>query len=73
MIKKNYKVKFEITHNTNEEYISVRYECIRCIDSYRFLSSSLDSLVKTLIDNNHKALKSLKDEVVDNDELLNLV
>ena len=38
--------------------------------SYRFLSSSLDSLVKTLVDNNHKTLKDLKHEIIDNDEIL---
>ena len=58
---------------TNEEYISVTYGCIRFIDSYRFLSSGLDSLVKTLVDNSHKKLKNLKKEIVDNDEILNIV
>ena len=42
-------------------------------DSYRFLSSSLDSLVQTLADNSRKTLKELKEEIVDNDELLNIV
>ena len=41
--KKNDKVKFDIIPKTNEEYISVTYGCIRFINSYRFLSSSLDS------------------------------
>ena len=49
------------------------YGCIRFIDSYRFLSSGLDSLVKTLVDNSHKTLKNLKEETVDNDEILNIV
>ena len=40
------KVKFEIIPKTNEEYITVKYGCIRFIDSYRFLSESLDKLVK---------------------------
>ena len=44
------KVKFDIFPKTNEEYIFLTYGCIRFIDSYRFLSSSLDSLVKTLVD-----------------------
>ena len=43
--KKNDKVKFDIIPKTNEEYISVTYGCIRFIDSYRFLSMSLDGLV----------------------------
>ena len=58
--KKNEKVKFVIIPKTNEEYISVNYGCIRFIDSYRFLSSGSDSLVKTLVDNSHKTLKILK-------------
>ena len=58
--KKNDKVKFDIIPETNEEYISMTYGCIRFIDKYRFLSSSLDSLVKTLVDNNQKTLKNLK-------------
>ena len=42
------KVKFEIIHKTKEEYIAIKYGCIRFIDSYRFLSESLDKLVKNL-------------------------
>ena len=45
---------------------------IRFIDSYRFLSSGLDSLVKTLVDNSNKTL-DLKKEIVDNDYILNIV
>ena len=30
------KVKFKIIPKTNEEYIAVKYGCIRFIDSYRF-------------------------------------
>ena len=71
--KKNDKVKFDIIQKTNEEYISVTYGCIRFIDSYRFLSSSLDSLVKTLVDNSNKTLKNFKDEIFDSDELMNIV
>ena len=55
----NDKVEFEIIPKTNQECISVTYACIRFIDSYRFLSSSLDSLVKTLVDDSHKTLKIL--------------
>ena len=71
--KKNDKVKFEVIPKTNEEYISVTYGCIRFTDSYRFQSSSLDSLVKTIVDNSHKTLKNLKEEIVDNDEMLDIV
>ena len=68
--KKIDKVEFKIRPKTNEEYISVRYGCIRFIDSYRFLSSFLDILVKTLVDNSHKTLKDFNVETVDNDEIL---
>ena len=68
--KKNDKVKFDKIPKTNEEYISVTYACIRFIDSCRFLSSGLDSLVKTLVDNSNKTLKDLKEEIIDDDELL---
>ena len=33
----------------------------------------MDSLVKTLVDNSHKTLKNLKEEIVDNDEILDTV
>ena len=71
--KKNDKVKFDIIPKTNEEYISVTYGCNRFIDSYRFLSSGLDSLVKALVDNSDKRLKDFKDEIFDNDEKLNII
>ena len=71
--RKNEKVKFDAIPKTNEEYILVTYGWIRFIDSYRFLSKSLDSLVKTLVDNSHKTLKNLKEEIVDSDEILNNV
>ena len=58
--KNNDKVNFKIITETNEEHISVKYGCIIFIDSYRFLSSSLDSLVKTLVDNNQRTLKNFK-------------
>ena len=67
------RVDFEIILETNEEYISVTYGCIRFFDSCRFLSSGWDSLVKSLVDNSHKTLKNLKEEIVDNDEILNTV
>ena len=70
---KNDKVKVKIIPKTNDKYISVIYGCVRFIDSYRFPSSRLDSLVKTLVDNSHKTLKDLKKEIVANDEILNFV
>ena len=70
--KKNDKVNFDIISKTNEEFLSVTYGCIRFIDSYRLLSSGFYSLVKTLVDNSHKTLKNLKEEIVDNDEILDI-
>ena len=55
--KKIDKVKFDIIPKTNEEYISVTYGFIRFIDSYRFLSSGLDSLVKNLDEDVFEILK----------------
>ena len=71
--KKIEKINFKILPEANEEYISVTYGCIRFMDSRRFLSSSLDSLVKTLVDNSYKTLKGLEEAIVDNDEKLNFV
>ena len=71
--KKKDKVDFEIIPKTNEEYISVTYGCIRFIDSYRFSSSGLDSLVMTLVDNSDKTLKKLKNEIVGSDEIMDIV
>ena len=73
IIKRMIKLKFDILPKTNEEYVSETYGCIRFIDSYRFQSSSLDSLVKTLLDNTNKTLKTLGNEIVDNIEILNIV
>ena len=57
------KVKFEIFPKTNEEHIVVKYGCCRFIDSYRFLTESLDRLVKILDEDD---LKLLKKEFLDN-------
>ena len=50
-------MEFDIIPKTIEDYISVTFGCIRFIDSYRFLSSSLGSLVKTLDNDDFKTLK----------------
>ena len=71
--KKKDKVKCDIIPKTNEEYISVTYGCFRCIDGYRFLSSSLDSLVKTPVDHDLKKLKKLKKGIVCDNKILNNV
>ena len=65
--KKNDKAKIDIIPHTNEEYISITDFCIRFVDSFRFHSNSLDSLVKTLVDNTRKTLKILKEIVGDDD------
>ena len=39
------KIKVKFIPKTNEEYNSVKYGCVKFIDNYRFLSSSLDELV----------------------------
>ena len=52
------KVIFKIIPKTNEEYIAVKYGCIRFIDSYRFSSESLDKLVKNLDEDDFKILKN---------------
>ena len=71
--KKHDKVKFDNLPKSNEEYVSVSYGCIKFIGSFRFLSNSLGSLVKTLIDNSHETLKNLEEENVDKDDKLNVV
>ena len=71
--RKNDKIKLDIIPKTNEEFIGVTFGCIRFVDSYRFLSSSLDSLVKTLVDYSHRTLKHFEEEIVENDEILNIV
>ena len=71
--KKIYKVKLDIIAQTNEKYILVTYVCIRFVDSYRFLSSSLDKILKTLVDIRYKTVRNLKEEIVDNDEITSIV
>ena len=71
--RKKDNVKFEIIPKTDEKYISVRYGCIKFIDTYRFLSKSLDKLIQTLVDNSHKTLKNLKEEVFGDDKILNAI
>ena len=71
--KENDKIKYKTLPKTNEEYISVRNSCMGFIDSYRLLSSKLDSLVKTLVDNSHKTLQKWKEEIVDNYKISNII
>ena len=58
---------------TNEEYISVTYGGIKIIESFRFLSCSLNTLVEAFFDNSHKSLKNLKKEFVGEDNKFNIV
>ena len=71
--KKKDNVEFKIIPKTDEKYMSVGYGCIKFIDTYRFLSSSLDKLVQTLAENSHKTLKILKKEVIGDDKILNII
>ena len=71
--KKKDNKEFKKNPKTDEKYISVRYGCIKFIDTYRFLSSSLDNLVQTLIDSSHKTLKKLKKDVIGDDKILNII
>ena len=71
--RKKDNVEFKIIPKTDEKYISVQYGCIKFIDTYRFLSSSLDKLFQTLVDNSHKTLRNLKNEVIGDDNILNII
>ena len=51
------EVKFKTIPKTNEAYFAVKYGCNRFIDSYRFLSESLDNLVKNLDEDDFKISK----------------
>ena len=62
------EVKFKLIPKTNEEYVVVKYGCIRFIDSYRLLSERLDKLVKNL-DEDH--FRNLKNEFPDKRQYLN--
>ena len=57
----------------NEECISVTFGCLWFIDSYRFLSSILDSIVKTLVDKKHETLQNFKKEDVEDAIMINIV
>ena len=54
---KNEKVKFDVIPKTNGKYITGTYGFMRFIDSYRFLSNSLDKSVKNFDEDDFKILK----------------
>ena len=58
--KKMDKLKFKILPKTDEKYFSVKNRCVRFIDSYRLLSSNLDSLFERLIDKRRKNNKNFE-------------
>ena len=70
--KRNDNVQLHNIPKTNEEFISVTYGCFPLINSYRFQSSSLDSLVKAPVDIKNKTPKNLKKEFVGNDNTYNI-
>ena len=69
----NDRVEFDIIPKTNEEYISVTYGCVKFIYSYGFLSNSLASLAKNLVDNFYISFKDFEEGIVDNEEIFNSV
>ena len=71
--RKKDNVEFKKIRKTDEKNISVKYGCIKFIDTYRFLSSSLDKLFQTSVDNSHITLKNLKKEVSGDDKILNIL
>ena len=54
---KNAKVKLKNIPKTNEEYIAVKYGCIRFIVTYGSLPESLDILVINLNEDDFNVLK----------------
>ncbi len=66
LYEKKEDIPVKVLPKTDELYISVDFGCIRFMDSLRFLSSSLDQLVKSL-----EGTPLLKEEFPDNWELLN--
>ena len=59
------KVELDIMPETNEDFTSEIFQCVRFIDSYRFLSRSLDSLIEAFGTKKHKSLKNLKNKLLE--------
>ena len=52
----------KVLAKSSEEYISFQVGCLRFLDSYRFLSSSLDNITKSMEDKDFKILKKELDD-----------
>ena len=52
------KQEVKLLAKTAEEYISFQVGCLRFLDSYRFLSSSLDNITKNMVDADFKITRS---------------
>ena len=50
-------MKCNVMPETNEQYISIAYGCIRFFDSSRFLSIGLEDLVKTIDNKDFEILR----------------
>ena len=68
LVDKKRQIKFKTKPEAKEECISVTYGCIKLLDNYRFLSSSLEEIFKNL-DADH--FKLLKNWCLDHREILN--
>lgn len=56
-VKKIPKYTMKMLAKTSENYISFQFGCLRFIDSYRFLGTSLDNLAKSLKDDELQILR----------------
>ena len=71
--KKNDEAKSDFIPKTIETFTSVANVCMKFFDNYQSLSSSFNSLVKTIVDSNHITPKNLKKKIVGVDDMLNFV
>ena len=51
------KIDISVTARTNEEYMSVKYGCVKFLDSMRFQHDSLEKLTESLKDEDYIHLK----------------
>ena len=71
LVEKIDKIDKRVTSKTNEEYILVSYGYTRFIDICRFLSSSLDELNTSVIENKHRPLEKFEENFPDNEIVIN--